>query len=48
MIDSEFLYSVAQVSATNAGFTTLVAVAYKGETGALLLNAFGAWASDPA
>lgn len=34
MIGEEFLYAVAQVGATYAGFSTLVAVvAYKGETG---------------
>lgn len=34
MVGEEFLYSVAQVGATYAGFSTLVAVvAYKGETG---------------
>lgn len=36
MVGEEFLYSVAQVGATYAGFSTLVAVvAYKGETGAI-------------
>lgn len=34
MVGEEFLYAVAQVGATYAGFSTLVAVvAYKGETG---------------
>ena len=34
MVDSDFLYSVAQVGATYAGFSTLVAVvAYREKTG---------------
>jgi len=36
MIDADFLYAVAQVGATYAGFSTLVAVvAYRGEIGAI-------------
>ena len=36
MVDSDFLYAVAQVGATYAGFSTLVAiVAYRGEIGAI-------------
>ncbi len=36
MVDSDFLYAVAQVGATYAGFSTLVAVvAYRGQTGAI-------------
>ncbi len=34
MVDSDFLYAVAQIGATYAGFSTLVAVvAYRGQTG---------------
>jgi hypothetical protein len=34
MVDADFLYAVAQVGATYAGFSTLVAiVAYRGQTG---------------